>query len=141
MIRIIHRSIKATDAAFKIFSLNLVLKPKVCVKKFKMVKSFLLAAIAVFCIIQVAQCRVAKKSVEPEVESTDISVSDIAKQAEDAILSVHSKFLEFWGVKNNDELSTLVQTQSKTYTEKLATLVKDIAEEVGLVLYKLSIFY
>lgn len=62
-----------------------------------------------------------------------MTVSDIAKQAEEAISSVHTKFLEFWGVKNNDELSTLVQTQSKTYTEKLATLVKDITEEVSLI--------
>lgn len=63
-------------------------------------------------------------------EAPNLTFNDLAKQTNDALTNLNVKFLEFWGVKNNEELSTVVQAHSKDYADKLQNVIGQLSAEV-----------
>lgn len=52
-------------------------------------------------------------------------------KAETAFETLHENVLKFANVSSDAELSTLVQTQSETYADKLKTLATQFTDEVN----------
>lgn len=67
----------------------------------------------------------------PSTEAT-ITFNEIAKQTEDALKTLQTQFLNFWGVKSNTELTNLIQTQTKTYSDRIQVAVNELTEEVSV---------
>lgn len=57
------------------------------------------------------------------------TLSDLVKQTDDALKTLQDSFLSFMGVKDTAELSTVLQTQTKSVADKLQATVTQIVEE------------
>lgn len=42
---------------------------------------------------------------------------------------MQQQFLSFWGVKSNDELTGLIQTQTKSFSDRVQNVVDSLTEE------------
>lgn len=42
---------------------------------------------------------------------------------------MQTQFLSFWGVNSNDELTGLIQTQAKSFSDRVQTVVNGLTEE------------
>ncbi|CAD7085848.1 unnamed protein product [Hermetia illucens] len=83
----------------------------------------LFAVVAVLLAVQISSARVVRDA------PASLALGDLAKQAEDAIGTLHSKFLEIVGVKNDNEFIKLLENQGRSYASKIQSYAKLLGDE------------
>lgn len=82
-------------------------------------------------VVSMADCR--RTIREAPATTTDVdnslTLTDLVKQTDDALKSLQANLLAFVGVKDTAELTTVLQTQTRSVADKLQATVTQIVEE------------
>lgn len=57
-----------------------------------------------------------------------MTFADVVQKTDDAVKTLQSQFFAFAGVKDGDELNTLIQTQTKNYAGQLTNTVSELTK-------------